>query len=131
MQVPTNLLLHCQIGNQMHGSLGRPTFVTNSVSRQFTSDKPQETWTDPITEPEHHQEGEDQESSAEQDGPDNIKLELDTDGWPLLPAKADVSLDQCKRIIRDYIYIAYRRLSCLQPSHPALTIALPSSRTLL
>ena len=85
----------------MHGSLGRPTFVTNSVSGQFTSDKPQETWTDPITGPEQHQEGEDQESSAEQDHLDKIKLELDTDGWPLLPAKADVPLDQSKHIIRD------------------------------
>ena len=109
----------------MHGSLGRPTFMTNSVSDQFTSDKPQETWTDPITGPEHHQEGEDQESSTEQDCPDKIKLELDTDRWPLLPAKADVPLDQSKHIIRDYVSIAYHRLSILQPSLPVLTIALP------
>jgi hypothetical protein len=77
------------------------------VSGHSTS-KPQQSWPDPIT---PANDDDDESGSDDSNASDQIilKLEEDEAGWPILPAMGKHSLEQLKRIIRQYVAKSYRK----------------------
>ena|ERR1700734_309049 len=75
--------------------------------------------------------------------PDGVTLEFDDNGYPLLPAMADMSLEDMKQYIRRYVTIIYREclficsklLLILEVQRSSLStrrprfLGVPSSRT--
>lgn len=53
------------------------------------------------------------EDEGDDDDEPSTKIELDEDGFGLLPALEDQSLDDCKLMIRRYVTIAYRKCRSL------------------
>ena len=65
------------------------------------------------------------------------QLEVDDEGWPLLPSSKEITLQDIKQIVRSYVTLIYRACMSLQvivqnvSSHPGLQARLPTMPRLM
>jgi len=83
------------------------SYMQSQFSEWAFTSKPPEPWTDPFmsaTDSEHEQAG-------ERNGSNGMipKLEKDEEGWAILPAMGNHSLEDCKHLIRDCIAQIYHK----------------------